>query len=299
MNKVIWSIFLLLTLISVVHGQKQQAVIRFGIIADPQYADTDPEGTRFYRNSLDKLKTAVTDFNQQQVPFLINLGDVTDRNPRDLDTVLSVINQFSGKVYTIPGNHDYKNITDNGVLYKKLGMPAPYYSFKKGNWRFIMLNTNEIAAYSNVKNTDNERELREMMTNIKVAGRKNGYDYNGGISQKQLVWLKKELEKADRKNDNVLIFSHHPLGCAPGLTALNDQEIMSVITPFKCVKGVIAGHHHPGAFCEIGTIPCIVLQGMVETKDQNSYGVIELYPDKFVLKGQGRMLSKTINFKSH
>ncbi len=45
----------------------------------------------------------------------------------------------------------------------------------------------------------------------------------------------------------------------------------------------------------VGKLPCIVLEGMVETED-NSYGTVALYPDKMVITGKGRMTSRTINF---
>ncbi|UAY56090.1 metallophosphoesterase [Arachidicoccus terrestris] len=279
---------------STVNAQLNAPVIRFGLIADPQYANVDPQGSRFYRNSLPKLDTAVAAFNQQKLPFIINLGDITDRNPKDLDTVLFTISKYRGKVYTTTGNHDYTHITDNQSLYKKLQMPAAYYAFNKGNWRFIMLNTNEVASYSNISGTPKEKELQQMLQQIKENNGKNGYPYNGGISKKQLQWLEQQLRNAERKKENVLVFSHHPLGCAVGLTALNDQEITSVIRQYSCVKALISGHHHAGAFCHIGSIPCIVVEGMVETADQNSYGTVTLYPDRIVLDGQGRMTSRTI-----
>lgn len=286
---------ILALLVSTAKAQLSTPVIRFGIIADPQYANVDPQGSRFYRNSLAKLDTAVATFNQEKLPFIIDLGDITDRNPEDLDTVLYTIGKYTGKVYTTTGNHDYTHVTDNKALYKKLGMPAVYYTFKKGNWRFIMLNTNEVAAYSNISGTSKEKELQQMLQKIKENGGKNGYEYNGGVSKKQLRWLEQQLKNAERKKENVLVFSHHPLGCAVGLTALNDKEIVGVIKQHSCVKALISGHHHPGAFCHIGSIPSITLEGMVETADQNSYGTITLYPDKIVINGRGRMTSRTVN----
>ncbi|WP_090391848.1 metallophosphoesterase [Niabella drilacis] len=288
----------LLLTANLLYAQTEKPVIRFGLIADPQYADADSRGTRFYRNSLKKLEDCVITFNQEKLPFMINLGDITDRNPADLDPVLQVLKQLRSPVYTTPGNHDYTGVASNETLYKKLKMPAPYYSFKKGNWRFIMLNTNEIASYSNVAGTWKEQELNVMLKNINERHGKNAQEYNGGISSRQLQWLKALLQRSERKGENVLIFSHHPFGCATGLTALNDKEVIAVIAPFKCVRALIAGHHHAGAFCEIGTLPCIVAEGMVETPDQNSYGIVELYPDKLMLKGYGRMTTRTISFKT-
>ena len=277
--------------------QSRAQVIRFGLIADIQYANADTRGSRFYRSSLQKLEAAVADLNQQKLPFLINLGDITDRNPEDLAPVLQQLGKFRHRVYNTTGNHDYKGIRKNDSLYKALGMPAEYYSFKKGNWRFVLLNTNEVAAYANVAGTFKEQELTQMMENIKAAHGRNGEEYNGGISSRQMAWLQVELDDATQKNEHVLILSHHPLGCAEGLTALNDKDIVAMVSKYSCVKALIAGHHHAGAFCMLGNLPCIVAEGMVETSDKNSYGVVELYPDKLVLTGSGRMTSRTITFK--
>ncbi|WP_341837125.1 metallophosphoesterase [Chitinophaga pollutisoli] len=270
-------------------------VIRFGVIADIQYADADTRGTRLYRYSVQKLKTAVADLNKQKLPFLINLGDVVDRNPADFAPVLEALRKFRRPVYNTTGNHDYHGITSNDSLYRLLDMPAEYYAFKKGNWRFIMLNTNEVAAYANVKGTPREQELREMMEKIKERKGRNGAEYNGGISSAQMNWLQGQLEDAQQKGELVLVLSHHPLGCATGLTALNDQEIVALLAKYSSVKALISGHHHAGAFCMVGKLPCIVLEGMVET-DENSYGTIALHPDKLVITGSGRMTSRTVQF---
>ncbi len=277
-------------------SQSEKPIIRLGLIADIQYADAETRGSRFYRHSLSKLESCVSDLNKQDVAFTINLGDVIDRDQRDLDTVLKLLGKLNQKVYNTSGNHDYNGITDNTQLYKKLNMPAEYYSFKKGEWLFVMLNTNEVGSYSNTTGTWKEQELKTMFDRIKANKGRNATDYNGGISSRQMQWLDQVLKRAQKRNQQVLIFSHHPVGCAEGLNALNDKEILATIQKYKCVKALIAGHHHTGAFCQIGSMPVIVAEGMVETADENAYGIVELFPNRLVLKGTGRMTSRTIIF---
>lgn len=268
-----------------------QPLIRIGIIADIQYGDIDPAGTRYYRNSLKKLEDCVADLNNEKVNFSVNLGDLVDRNPADMEAVLTRLKALDQKVYNTTGNHDYVGITDNKALYKQLGMPAGYYSFRYGKWLFIMLNTNEIASYANVAGTGKEKELAGALERIKRNGRNNDKSWNGAISEKQMKWLTKLLKKADRKNVNVMVFSHHPLFPAKEFTALNDQEILETLASFSCVKGVISGHHHVGAFGTYKGIPCITTEGMVETESSNAYGVLDIYDDKFVLRGRGRTVT--------
>lgn len=270
--------------------------VRFGIIADIQYCDCDVNGSRYYRSSLQKLDECVESFNRKSVQFTVNLGDLVDKDtPNNLDSVLIRLSQLNASVYNLTGNHDYGNV-DNDRLYKLLNMPAEYYSFTMRNWRFIMLNTNEIASYSNTRGTWKENELSEMIDKFKEAKGKAPASYNGGISSKQIQWLRQLLEKSENKGENVLVFSHHPLDCVTGLTALNGSEVLSLISQYNCVKAVIAGHHHDGFFCNTGSLPNIVLEGMVETANQNSYGIIDLFPDKLVLHGYGRMTSRVIQF---
>jgi len=270
--------------------------MRFGIIADIQYGDCETRGSRFYRNSLPKLDTCINAFNKEKVQFTINLGDLVDRSPNDFEPVLTRLKKLDSKVYNTTGNHDYHDIKDNKKLYKKLGMPAEYYSFKKGNWRFIVLNTNEVSSYANVVGTFKEAELKEMQEKIKSEKRNNGAPWNGGISSKQMEWLKKQLEAAQKKNERVIIFAHHPVYPFNGLTALNDREILNTIAAFPCVKAFINGHHHPGDYGEYENIPCITTEGMIETESQNAYCIVDIFENEIAIKGFGRSKSYNLNY---
>ena len=102
-----------------------------------------------------------------QLIWVISLIEIK----KDLDSVLICLKHLNKKIFHTTGNHDYKGITDNKVLYKKLKMPSEYYSFMKKNWVFVFLNTNEIAAYSNVVGTAKEQELLRIQNQIKVNKR--------------------------------------------------------------------------------------------------------------------------------
>lgn len=300
MKSITNSLFFIITFLSYctcnISAQDNDPIIRFGLIADIQYCNCDVAGQRFYRNSLPKLEKCVIDLNHQQVDFTINLGDLIDKTPNDLDSVLIRLKRLDKKVYNTTGNHDYNGITDNKALYKKLGMPNTYYSFKKKNWRFIILNTNEVASYSNTKNTRFDAELTQMQENGKEKNRNNIAEWNGGISSEQMQWLDKTLAKSQKNGEKVIICSHHPLYPEMGLTALNDREILQTIEKYTCVKVLLAGHHHTGTFAYYKDIPSITAEGMVETENENAYGIIEIYPNRILLRGKGRMTSREISY---
>lgn len=276
-------------------AENDQPMIRFGVLADVQYGDCETRGSRFYRNSLSKLEACVADLNQENVGFTVALGDLSDRETkRHLPAVLHVLAALHQPVYHTPGNHDYGGVTDNQALYRQLGMPSSYYAFTQKGWRFILLNTNEISTYSNITGTPKEAELQSMWKRIEEDGRTNREPYNGGIGREQMEWLKGELDASQQNHESVLLFSHHPLYAAPGLTALNDLEIRELIAKYSCVKGVISGHHHAGDYGEYKGIPFITTEGMIETEAENAYGIVDIYKDRIQFTGRGRSRSYTI-----
>lgn len=293
-NKISCVAFILCIFFSLenIFAQSNPPLIVFGLIADTQYGDCESGGTRFYRNSLNKLYESVDYFNNQKVQFTVNLGDIIDRDQKDLDSVLICLKQLNKKIYHTTGNHDYKGVTDNESLYKKLKMPSEYYSFTKKNWVFIFLNTNEIAAYSNIAGTEKEQELLQMQKRIKMNKEIQGARWNGGVSSRQLQWLDDLLKKSEKKNRNVLILCHHPLYPRSQFTALNNMDILDVINHYHCVKAIFSGHHHSGAFGYFNRIPFNTVEGMIETPDENSFGIVRIYKDRIELEGKGRMTSR-------
>src|SRR5690606_36367369 len=89
-------------------GQSEELpLIRFGIIADVQYADQEDAGSRNYRGSIDKLAEAVQTFNGRDLEFVINLGDFIDKGSSSFDTLLSITNRLNMPLYHVLGNHDF------------------------------------------------------------------------------------------------------------------------------------------------------------------------------------------------
>lgn len=268
--------------------------VRFGLLADIQYADVDAAGNRYYRNSLEKLDECVESLNSEKVAFTINLGDAIDRDFADFDPVMTRLERLEDRVFSTTGNHDYSGNEADDRIFDKLGMPSEYYSFYKKGWVFIMLNTNEISEYSCGHTTYRERQLATMYDTIRSHGGHQAASYNGGIGNMQFKWLHSELARAENSGKKVLIFTHHPLWPESGFTALNNTEILDMLDNYRCVKAVFCGHHHVGDFAYFGNIPVITVEGMIETETENSFGIVELYDDRIVIKGTGRMSSRIL-----
>lgn len=280
-----------------VFAQDEVPVLKFGLMADAQYADCPPSIGRHYREALPKMDTCIQFFNEQQVECIINLGDIIDRDIHDLDKVLQHLAISQSPIYHLTGNHDYKGLTDCGILYQKLGMPAEYYSLQKNGWTFIMLNTNEISAYATNGNAKKEQELKEMLSEIRRTNGKQAYNWNGGISQKQMQWLDSLLIECEKRKQPVIVCTHHPLYPFNEYTALNNRQILKVLERYACVKIVFSGHHHAGAFGYYHGIPMVTLEGIVETEKQNAYSIVEITQDSIQLRGYGRTPSRSFKIR--
>src|SRR3954462_4395740 len=53
--------------------------LRIGLVTDLHYGDKPEWGTRFYRETLGKLREAVARFNQERPAFVVELGDLIDQ----------------------------------------------------------------------------------------------------------------------------------------------------------------------------------------------------------------------------
>jgi len=278
------------------HAQERAPKLRIGLIADPQYADKDSKGSRFYRNSLLKLDTATQVINEERADLTVVLGDLVDAGIKDLIPVKQRLALLKSPVYNIMGNHDFVDVKDGNQLYRELAMSAPYYTVQKDNWIFILLNTNELSEYATKVGSPEHTEWQKMNEGLKMAKRENAQPWSGGIGNRQLQWMEKQIRNAQEKSKDVIIFTHHPLYPENGLEALNNREILSIIEKYGNVRAVISGHHHEGNFGIYKGVPIITLEGMIETADKNSYGILDLSPGKMELKGYGRMTSRTFNF---
>ena len=274
------------------HGQLQ-----IGLIADIQYADKPDRGSRYYRASLDKLRESVSALNEAKVDFTVVLGDLVDEGPKDLAPVMDLLKQSRQPVYSLLGNHDYESVKEPYSLYKTLEMPAQYYSIDRAGWRFIFLNTNELSLYATVPGSKQEAEYKILAEEQKKQGRTHVVPWNGGISKKQMKWLEKQLRTAGRKSFKVLVFMHHPLLPENNAhEALNNREILNLLVKHRQVKAAISGHNHAGAFEMYRGLPCITLEGMVETAGRNAYGTLTLLENKLIISGKGRLTSREIDF---
>jgi manganese-dependent ADP-ribose/CDP-alcohol diphosphatase len=290
--------FLLTTFMLLImpESYSQKPLFSFGIISDVQYCDCEPEGNRFYRLSASRLREAVNTFRTDSVSFIVNLGDLIDRGYESYKPVLDMLDSSGLQVYHLKGNHDYS--VDN--RYKKhLPLPIPdktgYYSFKHGNFRFIALDGNEVSIYAATSKAA-IKKAESYISLLKDSGSLNAINWNGGISSRQLAWLKVQLDEATANNENVFILCHFPLYPENIHNLLNYKEVNSLLGNYNIIIACFSGHNHSGNYGNFNMIHFVTMKGMVDSNNKTSYAIVEVYDNKIWIKGAGREKSQILAY---
>ena len=269
--------------------------LEFGLVPDVQYCDCEVSGTRYYRNSLDKLMEASHTFNREDVDFTVQTGDLIDRNLSSFSTILPIYNTIESRKYHVLGNHDFPVTTDQVV--DILDMPNQYYDFKYKNWRFVVLDTNDLSLYANPIGSEKYQEAQIMYNSLKENNEINAQTWNGGISNEQLTWLRGVLDKAAQAQEKVIVFSHMPVYPENEHNVWNDEAVIQELEAAGNVVAYFNGHNHAGNYAVKNGIHYVNLQGMVETADTNSYSVVRVYKDRIEVDGYGREIDRVLEIR--
>jgi len=277
-------------------NQSQTPLFSFGILADVQYSKNDAEGTRYYRNSVGKLREAVKSFEIDSVDFIVDLGDLIDKDYESYKPVMAIIDSSFIKTWHITGNHDYA--VDNRLKKKipqLLSEKDGYYSFVHKGFRFIFLNGNEISTYATT-NKSTIKAAEALISSIVSTGGQNGLTWNGGISDLQLQWLNAQLIEAADKAEKVFILCHFPVFPENNHNLLNYDKVLSVLEKHHNVIAWINGHNHAGNYGNFNTTHFVTFKGMVETENTNSFAAIDVYKNKIWIRGSGREKSMILAY---
>ncbi len=290
------AILLLCTLICGCMGNKP---VQFGAVADVQYGNKPTVGLRHYAKSLPGLEHCVSDFNQNELAFVIQLGDFIDGGPNaaaELRTLKGVYDQLTMPHYHVLGNHDFSGIDRTSTM-DTLGLRRGYYRFDLRGWRFIVLDTQDVALQGGwAKDSPQYQAAVQILDALKVAGAPNAQNYNGGLSDEQLAWLEAELAEADRQKEAVIVFGHLPLApIGEKHTLWNAPAVMSLLEKYDCVKAYFSGHDHRGGYTRHNGIHYVTLEAMVNAADKDgAWATITLSEKQITIKGLGAVTSRTL-----
>lgn len=269
-------------------AQSPSDLISFGVIADCQYCDCPATTQRFYRESPAKLKACVEEFNQHELAFAVHLGDYIDKDFASFDTLQPIIDQLKAPLKQVLGNHDFSVAESlKKKVPKRMGLKKRYYSFQLPGWRFIALDGNDLSTFASF-GPKKQAEAAALLAVVQAAEKPNAQSWNGGLSSRQLKWLQKELGKAKRKQEKVIVFCHFPVHPIDPHNLWNDTTVQEVLESYDGVAAYFNGHNHAGAYGQKAGIHYLTFKGMVDTPDQTSYSIVTLHADRITIRGFGR-----------
>ncbi len=153
-------------------------------------------------------------------------------------------------------------------VHDRLGMPARWYDFSLGEFRFIVLDGNDVSTFAPALG-DPRRELaKARLEALCEAGALNAQDWNGSFSNEQLSWLRATLAKADAMQEQVVLFCHYPLYPANAHNMWDAPEVLKLLAAHHSVRAWFCGHNHDGNYGVIGNTHFVNVKGMVDTPDQ-------------------------------
>jgi manganese-dependent ADP-ribose/CDP-alcohol diphosphatase len=273
-------------------------LLKIGLIADPQYCDCPPIGTRYYRETLKKLPAAIDTLNEYEVDFVVTLGDIIDRYYESFDSILPLYNDLNMPDYKLLGNHAFEEVGDSlkdTVIYL-YNMPDYYYHFAYNDWRFIILDGTELAAYDSILHPDLREEADSLWQS--VQGQINDETWNGGIGRKQMQWIENTVTDAMNNGEKVILFCHFPVYPEHYLNLWNREAIIDIVEKYENIVAYINGHNHDGNYGFLNGKHYITQKGMVETYDTSSFSILEIYDNKLVFNSYGLMNNHTISYRN-
>jgi hypothetical protein len=272
-------------------------LIRFGVIADPQYADAPPwlDMNRYYANSLDKLRQAIGLLNCEDLAFVVTLGDLIDRGWENFGPVLSVYQGLRHEAIMLPGNHVFSVAPDRlEAMHQRLGMPAAWHDFARNGIRFVVIDGNEISLFSSPEDDPRHRLAEERLQTLAAAGAPNAHPWNGGIGEAQYAWLEAVLEQARAAGERVVVLGHYPLFPANDHNLWDCDRLTALFERSGNVIAYLNGHNHAGNLGRDGATWYVNFKGMVDTENENAFAVVELYANRIEIIGHGREDSRSL-----
>lgn len=272
-------------------------LFRFGIVADPQYADLEPNLTlnRYPANSLVKLAEAIEEFNRHDLAFVVTLGDIIDREWKSFDAILPVYEALRHPKHFLLGNHDFAIAPEHlKAVPERVGMPSGYYDFSHEGYRFIALDGNEISVFAPPEGDPRRDEARALMKALGDAGATNGQRWNAAIGSTQYEWLVAKLNETKAAGEKVVVMNHYPIFPDNGHNALDSERMLELFAGHDHIVAYLNGHNHAGNFGSSDGTYFINFKGMVDTEDSGAYAIVSVYEDRLDIAGFGRETSRTL-----
>lgn len=122
--------------------------------------------------------------------------------------------------------------------------------------------------------------------------------WNGGVSRRQLAWLRAELAAAEAAGERVALACHHQVGAGAARDthmAWNWEAISAAALASPAFRLALAGHDHMGGYASHGGRHFVTLEALLEAPaGGNAFAVVHVYADRVVVEGRGTVTSRQL-----
>lgn len=285
-----------------VAGQAGEAVavgdghIRFGVVADPQYAPVPPANNRYYANSLWKLSEAIEVFNAEpDLQFVVTLGDIIDRHWESYSHILPIYDRVRHPNLFVLGNHDFEVAPDYlASVPRALGLGRRFYDFGVGGTRFIVIDGNDVSLFANPKDSPKYRLAVETLQAMKERGEPNAQEWNAGLGEEHYAWLEQTMDRAEAAGEKILVMGHYPVYPKTKLSMWGAERFVKLVSARRSFLAYLNGHDHAGNYGTFAGKHFVNFKGMVETATETAYAIVTLHPDRIEIEGFGTEPSRSL-----
>lgn len=221
-------------------GQEKFYFIQLSDIHIYTEDEANPEAKNIFNKDLAaEFVNLLSEINKMepQPSFVIITGDlVHDAKLRQFERLKTLMEKLKPEIpaYLELGNHDANRKNFEQVFPDR----SPYFSFDKGRWHFIVLDTRS----------------------------------DGSLDKKQSEWLTGNI--ANGKYKQLMIFTHHPMVCKEGWEDVRPmrETIFRLIREYKPVTWMFSGHLHQNLLlqCKYDGMPAVNL--VSTTSSTGSFG---------------------------
>ena len=276
-------------------------LIRFGAVADVQYADRDPGPhpdniRRWYRSSDQRLDEIVQTYNANpDLDFVIHLGDLINDTWESFDAMLDfadgtdynpdllTFRDLNHPSFQVVGNHEFNNIPDTLQpdghddlhVRERMGFQnnIAYYDFSFGQgYRFIVLD--DQLPEANPQRPGSSFGLGSL--------RESYFD-------DQMLWSEQVIQNAWLADEKVILMEHYPMSDyynqQPGISEWG-QSLANLIETYPKIVAHLSGHFHDGPGKVFNGVLFDTMAGVVSSNpslDQNVWYNMNLYEDHIVV----------------